>query len=113
MERHKKKVASAELERSGIGDAVRRREDQRLVTGQGCYGDDHTSEGQVYAVILRSPHAHATSVSIDAAQAKAQDGVLQILTHADYLADGLKSFPLRPKAMTPPDINLENSNGEP
>ena len=42
-----------------IGQPVRRREDLRLVTGKGSYTDDVSLAGQVYAVMVRSPHAHA------------------------------------------------------
>ncbi len=44
---------------SHIGQPVRRREDLRLVTGNGSYADDVNLPGQVYAVMVRSPHAHA------------------------------------------------------
>ena len=44
---------------AGIGQPVRRVEDFRLLTGQGCYSDDWRMEGQAHAVALRSPHAHA------------------------------------------------------
>ena len=44
---------------SGIGQPVRRREDLRLVRGGGRYTADENLPGQVYAVMLRSPHAHA------------------------------------------------------
>ena len=44
---------------SGIGQPVRRREDLRLVRGAGRYTADENLPGQVYAVMVRSPHAHA------------------------------------------------------
>ena len=44
---------------TGIGAAVRRKEDFRFITGQGRYTDDLTRPGQSYAVFVRSPHAHA------------------------------------------------------
>ncbi|MFL4998209.1 MAG: hypothetical protein ACJ8DF_16020, partial [Microvirga sp.] len=44
---------------TGIGAPVRRKEDQRFVTGQGRYVDDFNRPGQTYAYFLRSPHAHA------------------------------------------------------
>ncbi len=44
---------------TGIGAPVRRKEDQRFVTGQGRYVDDFNRPGQAYAYFLRSPHAHA------------------------------------------------------
>ena len=49
---------------SGIGQPVRRREDLRLVRGNGRYTADENLPGQVYAVMVRSPHAHARIRSI-------------------------------------------------
>ena len=46
-------------DKPGIGQPVRRKEDLRLVTGPGCYSDDVNLPGQAYAVMVRSPHAHA------------------------------------------------------
>jgi aerobic carbon-monoxide dehydrogenase large subunit len=72
---------------TGIGASVRRKEDQRFVTGRGHYVDDLTRPGQAYATFLRSPHAHATIRSIDTAAAKAKPGVLAVLTGEDLAAD--------------------------
>jgi carbon-monoxide dehydrogenase large subunit len=72
---------------TGIGAPVRRKEDQRFVTGTGRYVDDLSRPGQAYAYFLRSPHAHATIRSIDAAAAKARPGVLAVLTGDDLAAD--------------------------
>jgi len=74
----------------GIGSSPRRREDQRLVTGAGTFGDDFTLPGQTFAAIARSPHAHAILLSIETTKARELPGVLAVLTAADYLADGLK-----------------------
>jgi carbon-monoxide dehydrogenase large subunit len=72
---------------TGIGASVRRKEDQRFVTGRGHYVDDLTRPGQAHAVFLRSPHAHANIRSIDASAAKAKPGVLAIFTGDDLAAD--------------------------
>jgi aerobic carbon-monoxide dehydrogenase large subunit len=72
---------------TGIGASVRRKEDQRFVTGRGHYVDDLTRPGQAHATFLRSPHAHATIRSIDTAAAKAKPGVLAVLTGEDLAAD--------------------------
>jgi aerobic carbon-monoxide dehydrogenase large subunit len=80
--------------RSVIGDAPRRREDARFVTGHGAYLDDLRFDGLVHGVLLRSPHAHAHITAIDAAAARAAPGVLAVLTGADADADGLQ--PMRP-----------------
>ena len=44
---------------TGIGAAVRRKEDLRFITGKGHYTDDINRPGQTYAIFVRSPHAHA------------------------------------------------------
>jgi carbon-monoxide dehydrogenase large subunit len=81
-------------DRSVIGDAPRRREDVRFVTGAGAYLDDLRFDGLTHAVLLRSPHAHARIAGIHLAAARAAPGVLAVLTGADADADGLR--PLRP-----------------
>src|SRR3712207_8904085 len=72
---------------TGIGAPVRRKEDQRFVTGQGRYVDDFNRPGQAYAYFLRSPHAHANIRSIDTAAASAMPGVLAVFTREDLAAD--------------------------
>ena len=54
----------------GIGASVKRREDVRLLTGQGRYADDWNAPGQVHAAFVRSPHAHADVLAIDSAPAR-------------------------------------------
>jgi aerobic carbon-monoxide dehydrogenase large subunit len=71
---------------TGIGAAVRRKEDHRFITGKGHYTDDINRPGQAYAYFVRSPHAHATIKKIDAAAASKMPGVIAILTGADVAA---------------------------
>ncbi len=78
---------------SVIGKPLPRKEDLRLVTGQGRYTDDSAVPGQAWAYVLRSPHAHAVLGAIDTRDAAAMPGVLAVLTGADYRADGLKPIP--------------------
>jgi carbon-monoxide dehydrogenase large subunit len=73
----------------GIGAAVRRKEDARFLTGRGTYTDDINRPGQVYAYILRSPHAHAEIGKIDAGAAKNAPGVVAVFTGADMQVGGL------------------------
>jgi len=54
-----------------IGASVRRKEDFRFLTGAGNYTDDINRPGQLYAYILRSPHAHAEIADIDTGKAGA------------------------------------------
>ena len=74
---------------TGIGAPVRRTEDFRFITGKGQYTDDINRAGQAHAYFLRSPHAHAEIVKIDATKAKAMEGVLAVLTGADLAADNI------------------------
>jgi aerobic carbon-monoxide dehydrogenase large subunit len=76
----------------GIGQAVRRVEDQRFLLGQGRYVDDISLPGQCYGVTVLSPHAHARIKRIGVAKAKAAPGVLCVLTGADAAADHLGTF---------------------
>ena len=76
---------------TGIGAAVRRREDVRFLRGAGNYTDDMNLAGQAHAYILRSPHAHAKIGSIDTAAASAAAGVVAILTAADF--EGVGGLP--------------------
>jgi carbon-monoxide dehydrogenase large subunit len=98
---------------AGIGASLPRLEDERLLTGRGCYSDDFALPGQAYAAVVRSPHAHARIRSIDTAAARTTPGVLAILTAADAMADGLQLIPHIPAAMSPPDIRLDNIDGSP
>ena len=67
----------------GVGQAVRRKEDQAFITGTGRYVDDETREGILRAYVLRSPHAHARFEIGDLTAAAAMPGVRLILTAAD------------------------------
>jgi len=98
---------------TGIGDAVRRKEDLRLLTGRGCYSDDFNFPGQAYGAALRAPHAHALIRSIDTTAARAMPGVLAVLTGEDARADGLKVIPHLAAPGTPPDLVLHNRDGSP
>jgi aerobic carbon-monoxide dehydrogenase large subunit len=66
-----------------IGEAVRRKEDYRFLTGAGQYTDDVNLANQRYAVFVRSPHAHAKIKSINVAQAQAMPGVAKVFTGKD------------------------------
>ena len=72
---------------TGIGAAVRRKEDFRFITGKGQYTDDINRPGQTYIYFVRSPHAHAKIRKIDSAEAKGMPGVVAVLTGADLAND--------------------------
>jgi carbon-monoxide dehydrogenase large subunit len=71
----------------GIGARVLRKEDKRYITGRGRYTDDIGLSHMTHAAFVRSPHAHAKIVSIDASEALAAPGVVGVLTGADLAAD--------------------------
>jgi len=79
----------------GIGQPVRRKEDTRFLTGRGGYVDDAAPPHAARAYFLRSPHAHARIVAIDAAGAQAAPGVLAVYTGADVAG---RLAPLKPGA---------------
>jgi carbon-monoxide dehydrogenase large subunit len=90
---------------AAIGEPIVRKEDAELLTGQGRFSDDVNLPGQAYAVMVRSPHAHARIRGIDISAAMAVPGVIAVLTGADAIEDGLKPIPHRP-ILGPPDIAL-------
>jgi aerobic carbon-monoxide dehydrogenase large subunit len=94
-----------------IGKPLVRTEDERLTTGRGRFSDDFCLEGQVYAVMVRSPHPHARILEIDCAQAKAMPGVLGVFVGADALADGLGAIPHDPLPKTRYDMKLHAAGG--
>jgi aerobic carbon-monoxide dehydrogenase large subunit len=71
------------LQKYGVGQPVRRKEDDTLVRGKGKYTDDFGLPGQAYAWIVRSNYAHGIIRGIDTAAAKALPGVLGVWTGAD------------------------------
>jgi carbon-monoxide dehydrogenase large subunit len=98
---------------SAIGQPLRRKEDERLLTGKGRYTDDFSLEGQTFAAMVRSPYPHARIVRIDTAAAKAMPGVLLVLTGQDCKADGLKPIPHSPVPSTHFDMKLTARGGKP
>jgi aerobic carbon-monoxide dehydrogenase large subunit len=74
------------LQKFGVGQPVRRKEDDTLVRGKGKYTDDFNLPRQAYAWIVRSSHAHGILRKIDTSAAKAMPGVLGVWSGTD-LAD--------------------------
>ncbi|MGJ4939727.1 xanthine dehydrogenase family protein molybdopterin-binding subunit [Bradyrhizobium sp. HKCCYLS1011] len=93
------------LQKFGVGQPVRRKEDDTLVRGQGKYTDDVNLPGQAYAWIVRSSHAHGLIKAIDTAAARAMPGVLGVWTGADLAAANYGPFtcglPLKNRDGTP------------
>lgn len=77
----------------GVGQPVKRFEDQTLITGKGRYTDDIVLPRMAHACVLRSPVAHARITKVDASAARAMPGVLLVLTGEDVVRDGLGDVP--------------------
>jgi carbon-monoxide dehydrogenase large subunit len=92
-----------------IGRPVLRKEDDRLLRGAGCYADDVNLPGQVYACMVRSPHAHARILSVKTNVLEA----IAVLTGKDAVADGLQPIPTRPVTVNPHEVKLQNRDGSP
>ena len=76
-----------------IRDSVRRTEDIRFVSGQGTYIDDMNADGQLVGMFVRSPHAHAAINGFDKTDALALDGVVEVITGADWAKLGFGFIP--------------------
>ena len=76
-------LSTQQAQSRGIGAAVRRNEDPRLLRGLGTFVDDLNPPGVLHAAILRSPHAHARIHAIDVAAARGAPGVQAVFTAAD------------------------------
>ncbi|TMJ49185.1 MAG: xanthine dehydrogenase family protein molybdopterin-binding subunit [Alphaproteobacteria bacterium] len=80
------------LQKYGVGQLVRRKEDDRLVRGKGKYTDDFTLPNQAYAWMVRSSHAHGIIKRIEISGAKAMPGVLGVWTGADLASANYNPF---------------------
>src|SRR5271163_4183246 len=80
------------LQKYGVGQPVRRKEDDTLVRGKGKYTDDFSLPGQAYAWIVRSSHAHGILRSVDTETARAMPGVLGVWTGADLASANYGPF---------------------
>ena len=67
-----------------VGKSPIRHDGLDKVTGRAVYGGDVKVPGLIWGDVIRSPHAHARIKSIDTSAAEAMDGVLAVLTHADF-----------------------------
>src|SRR5438552_252149 len=93
------------VEKYAMGQSVHRLEDPHLLQGLGRYSDDVNLPRQVYAVVVRSVHAHARLRGIDASAALKAPGALAVLTGDDFAADGLGNLPT--------DSNRKRRDGSP
>jgi carbon-monoxide dehydrogenase large subunit len=76
-----------------FGSAIKRREDPRLITGQGKFTDDLTLPGLAHAAVVRSPYAHAKIKKINTKKAQAVPGVFGVFTGQEMRDAGFKGIP--------------------
>src|SRR5215475_8392411 len=93
------------LQKYGVGQPVRRKEDDTLLRGKGKYTDDFSLPGQAYAWIVRSSHAHGVIKGIDTKAARTMPGVLGVWTGTDLASGNYSPFtcglPLKSRDGTP------------
>ncbi|TDE86282.1 xanthine dehydrogenase family protein molybdopterin-binding subunit [Deinococcus sp. S9] len=77
-----------------VGQALKRKEDPRFITGTGHYTDDFVLPGMLHAAMVRSPYAHARITNIDTSSVDGMPGVVAVLTGEDVRAAGLGSIPV-------------------
>jgi len=93
------------LQKHGVGQPVRRKEDDTLVRGKGKYTDDFSLPNQAYAWMVRSSHAHGIIKAIATSAAKAMPGVLGVWTGADLATASYNPFTC--------GLPLKNRDGSP
>jgi len=78
--------APVEVQKGWGGQSVRRKEDKRLLQGEGVFVDDVKRHGMGYLHFVRSPYAHAHITRVDVSAAEALDGVYGTLTGEEVAA---------------------------
>jgi carbon-monoxide dehydrogenase large subunit len=86
-----------------VGQAIRRKEDPRLITGRAKYIDDIVVHGLLHMAVVRSPEAHARIVSIDGSEALGMPGIKAVYTGED-MSDLLAPLPM---AWAPPGVEVK------
>ena len=84
---------SPAFQKFASGQSVSRKEDPRLLRGEGCYTDDISLPGIAFGYVLRSPHAHGVIHGIDLSAAREVEGVLAVYGIGDLKAAGYGPFP--------------------
>jgi carbon-monoxide dehydrogenase large subunit len=88
-----------------VGQAIKRKEDARMITGQGRYIDDIAPPGTLHAAIVRSPEAHATIASIDVTEAREHPNVVAVFTGEDLADDWKADVPM---VWHPPGVDIKH-----
>ena len=76
-----------------VGTSVPRKEDRKLVTGNGQFIDNINLPGQLWLSVVRSPYAHARIGKVDLAAARKVKGVVAAFSGADLAAEWAGSLP--------------------
>jgi carbon-monoxide dehydrogenase large subunit len=93
-----------------VGQALKRKEDPRMITGRGRYTEDIHLPGLLHAALVRSPEAHAGIVSIDTSIARERPGVVAVLTAEDMQADFAGPMAM---AWAPPGVEIKTPENMP
>ena len=103
-----------------VGASVKRKEDPRLIIGEGKYTDDVQLNGMLHMAVLRSPHAHARILRIDASKALEHPDVVMVLTGTEAQDYWKAKFPLhgtkqgmKAKSRWPMAVDVARYVGEP
>jgi carbon-monoxide dehydrogenase large subunit len=88
---------------TAVGQALKRKEDPRMITGRGNYTEDIQLPGMLHAAIVRSPEAHASIGSIDTSAAKEREGVVAVYTGEDLAGDFVAPLAM---VWAPPGVNI-------
>ena len=109
-------VASIDAPEKLVGKALKRREDPRLITGEGQFIDDLRLPGMVHMAFVRSPFAHAKIKNIDLEPALSMPGVVAAYTGADFMdlnpmpaawqAGGIENHPVTPRVLAVGEVHL-------
>jgi carbon-monoxide dehydrogenase large subunit len=90
-----------------VGKPLPRLEDARFLRGEAKFTDDLSLDGQAFAIVHRSPHAHAVIKAINTEDARAVPGVLAVLTAADLRAGGMGEIPSLTSEVPLPPSNTD------
>jgi aerobic carbon-monoxide dehydrogenase large subunit len=93
-----------------VGQALRRKEDPRMITGRGRYIDDISVPGTLWIAFVRSPEAHARITSIDTSAAAERDDVVAVFTGEDLAGDFAGPMPM---VWSPPGVEIKTPENWP
>jgi carbon-monoxide dehydrogenase large subunit len=89
---------------TSVGQALKRKEDPRMITGRGYYTEDIQLPGMLHVAVVRSPEAHAAVTAIDKSAAEGRDGVVAVLTGEDMAGDFAGGIPM---VWAPPGVEIK------